>query len=128
MVIYLLDNNIISKYFSSSFNSTAQEFVSDVLDQIPNISVITQIETLSWVNADKKIEKIAQNFILDSNIYGLNADIIHRCIKIRRNKKSIKIPDAIIAATAISNEMTLISTDADFKGIQGLKLINPLDL
>jgi predicted nucleic acid-binding protein len=42
-------------------------------------------------------------------------------MNIRRDKK-VKTPDAIIAATAIANDYTLISNnDKDFKSIQGLK-------
>jgi predicted nucleic acid-binding protein len=46
-------------------------------------------------------------------------------VNIRRNKK-IKTPDAIIAATALAFDYTLISNnDKDFSDIKGLKYINP---
>jgi predicted nucleic acid-binding protein len=54
--------------------------------------------------------------------------VISNCVKIRRDKK-IKPPDAIIAATAIANDYTLISNnDKDFKVIKGLKYINPYSI
>lgn len=38
-----------------------------------------------------------------------------------RSKKKIKLPDAIIAATAIYFDIPLISTDKGFNNIEGLK-------
>jgi len=40
----------------------------------------------------------------------------------------MKTPDAIIAATAIVLQYTLISSDNDFKSIPGLKVLNPKEL
>jgi len=45
-------------------------------------------------------------------------------VKIRRGKK-IKTPDAIIAATAIVHNLTLITGDGDFNNIKGLSIVNP---
>lgn len=45
---YLIDNNVISSYFSGLFTEKAMDFVADVIDQTPNISVITQID--KWFN------------------------------------------------------------------------------
>jgi predicted nucleic acid-binding protein len=41
----------------------------------------------------------------------------------------MKLPDAIIAATALVYDLTLISRNAaDFKNIQGLKAVDPHSL
>jgi hypothetical protein len=53
---YLIDNNVISNYFSRFYSPKATEFLSEIIDEIPNISIITQIEALSWVNVDKSKE------------------------------------------------------------------------
>ena len=43
-----------------------------------------------------------------------------------RKKQKIKLPDAIIAATALVYELSLVSRNvSDFKNIDGLQLINP---
>ena len=58
----------------------------------------------------------------------ITPDVITHCVNIRRDKK-IKTPDAIIAAMALANDYTLISNnDKDFKGIKGLKYINPYSI
>jgi predicted nucleic acid-binding protein len=41
----------------------------------------------------------------------------------------MKLPDAIIAATALVYDLTLITRNtSDFKNMEGLKVINPFDL
>ena len=124
---YLMDNNVISNYFSGNFTEKIMDFIADVIDQIPNISVITEIEALSWINPDKSKESIVQEFTQDATVLGLTPDVISECIKIRRSKK-IKTPDAIIAATAIVHSLTLITSDSDFNNIQGLQVIDPNSL
>lgn len=124
---YLIDNNVISSYFSGLFSDKAMGFVADVIDQTPNISVITEIEALSWVSSDKNKEAIVKAFIGDANILPLSPDVVSQCVKIRRNRK-IKTPDALIAATAITHNLTLIISDKDFNNILGLKIIDPNSL
>ena len=65
MVKYLLDNNAISHFFSGLLSDIGMDFMSEVLDQTPNISVITQIEALSWITEDKQKEDIVKAFIDD---------------------------------------------------------------
>ena len=98
--------------------------MAKVLDETPNISVITEIEAMSWVNPDKRKVKIVKSFIQDSKILELSPLIVAECIKIRRSRK-IKTPDSIIAATAIVHNLILISSDSDFNNIKGLKIIDP---
>jgi predicted nucleic acid-binding protein len=121
---YLIDNNAISSFFSQLLSTKAMAFISDIVDQKPNISVITEIEALSWINKDKSKEAILRSFIEDANIYTLSRDVIDQCIKIRRAGRT-KTPDAIIAATAIVYQLTLITSDKDFRNVEGLKTIDP---
>jgi len=122
---YLIDNNVISDYFSASFPEKIMSFISDVIDQIPNISIITEIEALSWHAPDEIYETIIKEFIENANVLPLSKEVATACVKIRRSKK-IKTPDAIIAATAIVHNLTLITSDNDFNNIQNLRVLNPL--
>jgi len=124
---YLIDNNVISNYFFDVFSEKGMNFLTDIINRIPNISVITEIEALSWRNSDVVKENIVRSFVEDSNIIALSPKVVEKCIEIRRNRK-IKTPDAIIAATAIVHNLTLLTSDSDFKNISQLKIINPLDL
>lgn len=124
---YLIDNNVISKYFSGLLSEKAMIFVGKVIDATPNISVITQIEALSWIYPDTEKELILNSFIEDSLIIPLTPEIVRVCVNIRRSRK-IKTPDAIIAATAIERNMVLISADNDFANISELRFIHPDDI
>ena len=123
---YLIDTNVVSDYFSASFPNAGAQFLDTVIDSIPNLSVITQIELLCW-NTDSNTEQGIKNFISDSVILGINPDVITHCVALRKNKK-VKLPDAIIAATALIHNLTLITRNTkDFMGIDGLQIVNPFE-
>ena len=124
---YLIDSNVISNYFTVSFPPNAMHFISDVIDEIPNISVITEIEALSWVAPDAVYETAIEEFINNANILPLTQQVVAECVRIRRSRK-IKTPDAIIAATAIVNNFILLTSDTDFNRIPNLRILNPFVL
>ena len=124
---YLMDNNVISNYLTESYPQKTMIFISDLIDMIPNISVITEIEALSWIAPDKEYEKIIKEFVKVANILPLTKSVVTECIQIRRSKK-IKTPDAIIAATAIVNNLILLTNDNDFNNIRHLQIMNPFDI
>ena len=121
---YLIDTNVISDYFSASLPVRGLQFMDFVIDETPNVSVISQIELLSWKTDTIKEQQI-RDFIADSVIFNITPNVVAYCVSIRRNRKT-KTPDAIIAATAISHGYTLITNnEKDFVNITGLKIINP---
>lgn len=121
---YLIDTNIVSDYFSASLPANGLQFMDSVFDNVPKLSVITQIELLCW-KTDISKEQLIKEFISECEILEITPDVIQHCVEIRRKMK-IKTPDAIIGATAIANDYTLVSNnDKDFKGIKGLRYINP---
>ena len=64
-------------------------------------------------------------FISRSSVIGVDNNIVQDTIRIRKTYK-LKLPDAIIAATAFVNGITLIAdNDKDFKQVPELKYINP---
>ncbi len=121
---YLIDTNVVSDYLSVSLPATGIDFLDTVIDAVPNLSVISQIELLCW-NTDKATTENVKNFIADSVILDISPDVITYCVNLRKGKK-IKTPDAIIAATALAYGFTLITNnEKDFAGINRLKFINP---
>lgn len=61
----------------------------------------------------------------DATVLDLTEDVANQSIEIRENLKT-KVPDAIIAATAVVYDLTLITRNVgDFKNIPSLKLVNP---
>jgi len=124
---YIIDSNVIVNYTSEKYSKKAMSFLADVIDEIPNISVITKIEVLSWRSAIMQEEENMRLFVNSLNLIRLSDIIVEKCIEIRRNHK-IKTPDAIIAATAIVNDFTILTSDSDFDPIPNLKIINPFNL
>ncbi len=86
------------------------------------ISFISEIELLSSKNLTEKENLIIKNLISDSTIMDLNNYIKQESISLRR-KYSLKIPDAIIAATSSFLNIPLITSDKDFKKIEELSII-----
>lgn len=124
---YLIDNNAISNLFSGLFTEKGMNFMTEFLDQTPTISVITEIEALSWINPDKSKEQIVKAFVQDATVLSLTPAVVTQCVSIRRSRK-IKTPYAVIAATAIVHNLTLITSDTDFKNITGLQAIDSCNL
>jgi predicted nucleic acid-binding protein len=121
---YLIDTNVVSDYFSASFSPAGMALMDTAIDAIPNISIITQIELLCW-NTDEATVENVKGFIADSVVLDISPDVIAHCVALRKGKK-IKTPDAIIAATALAYDYTIITAnEKDFAHIKGLKIINP---
>ena len=72
---------------------------------------------------------ITSNDFMDiALVIDLNDSIVNQTIAIRKMHK-IKTPDAIIAATALNLDLTLVSRNkSDFDKIPNLKLINPHEI
>lgn len=128
-VKYLWDTNTAIYYLQQQFPPIAEKFIDNTLTEfIPAISAITEIELLCWKAATDRDLKVLYNFIDDSVVFELERDIKLKTADIRRNYK-VKLPDAIIAATAIVNDLTLLTRNVnDFKKIDGIELINLHDM
>jgi predicted nucleic acid-binding protein len=98
-------------------------FMNPIIDAVANISVITKIEVLGFRMTKNEHEKLLEDFMHDAVVLALNDLVIDKTIQIRREHK-IKLPDAIIAATALVYDFTLITRNTtDFTDI--CKVINP---
>ena len=124
---YLIDTNSVSSYLTENFSDAAMSFLDEVTNEIPNISVITEIEILSW-KTSASVESIIKDFVYDSTVYSVTDDVVNICVELLR-KRNIKTPDAIIAATAIVHGLALITTnEKDFSNFKSLAIINPAKL
>jgi len=122
---FLMDTNAVIGYLGNKLPEKGATF----LDSLPAcISVITRIELLGWHNAPKKELDLLTTFIEDANVFSLDEPIIAETIRLRQLHK-IKTPDAIIAATALVYNFTLLTRNTnDFKNIANIKLVNPWKL
>src|SRR5215212_5629351 len=100
---FLIDSNTLIEYQARLIPPSGQALVAKIIDERFIISIINKIEVLGSKAADKAIE----DFINLAESIELTSAISGRTINIRKTKK-IKLPDAIIAATAIEYNLTLV--------------------
>ncbi len=125
---YLIDTSGVIKYLNETFPSASLSFLDEIVDTESIISFITEIELQAWNPTNPDDLAVYQLFIANSTVVGITHEIIHETIRIRKSYK-LKIPDAIIAATAIVNGLTLLAdNNKDFLRVKGLKYVNPMSL
>lgn len=126
---FLWDTNTAIYYLQSLFPANAEAYIDRLVsDNVPIISVITEIELLCWKTSNNDDLKLLNEFIADVCVIELDQDTKRQTAELRKRYR-IKLPDAIIAATALVNGLTLITRNvSDFKDIVGLTVINPWDL
>jgi len=124
---FIIDSNAVVDYLGKKLPLEGMLFMDTVIDATPNISVVTRIEVLGF-NAPEEYYRLLADFMDDAIIFDLSEDIIKQSILLRKRHK-IKLPDVIIAATAIVNGMQLISRNIkDFAAIESLKTVNPWEI
>ena len=86
------------------------------------ISIISEIELLSFQQITS-YEEVQLKSLLNNCLHiDLNYKIKEQTIQLKKQNQ-IKLPDAIIAATAIVNKVPLVTADKGFSKIPGLNLI-----
>ncbi len=120
---YLIDTNVVIDFLGGKLPNKAKKFLLNI--DVPILSVVTQIELHSSTNSTAKEIKLINEFIDAAQVLNtLDEQIVKSCIAIRKAHK-IKLPDAIIAATALSADLVLLTRNtADFKAIKSLETIN----
>ncbi len=120
----ILDSNIII-YLSKG--------IVDIVDLIRSeevkiwISIISYMEVLSFNFLSFEEEKFVRDLLQEFFIIEVNWEIAERIIQIRRKYK-IKLPDAIICASASVTDSILITADTQLGKVReaNVKVISPL--
>ena len=121
---YLIDTNVAIYYFGLALSTESEKFMDQILVKRYFISVINRIELLGFKKLNENESNALSSFISNSVVLDLEEDIILETIEIRK-KYSLKLPDAIIAATCLVNNCSLITHNIkDFVEIKELKLVN----
>lgn len=121
---YLIDTNIL--IYHTTGLSQSKTFIEQVASEsFLKISVITKIEFLGW---DKHTEEglVKCKKLVDmAQVIPLDEVVAEKAIVLKK-KSSLKLGDAIIAATAIINDLILVTRNKDdFEDVEGLELFDP---
>ena len=118
----LLDSNIII-YLSKGLLDI-DEILIDYDDFF--ISIITYMEVLVYKFVDQNEEELIEQLLDQFEIIHLDMEIAKEVIAIKQRKK-IKLPDAIIFATSKDNDCDLMTHNVDdFKNIdETVKIVKP---
>lgn len=123
---YLIDTNILIYHTKGSPNTI--DFISRLISQRSfHISILTKIEFLGWDKHTPDGFERCRRLLEFANIYFLEESIAEKAIQLKRGM-NIKLADAVIAATAILNNLKLATRNVvDFRMIKGLEVINPFE-
>ncbi|MDN3581216.1 type II toxin-antitoxin system VapC family toxin [Mucilaginibacter flavus] len=121
---YLLDTNVVIDFAALKLPQKAYEKISSIIDSFPQISIVNKIKLLSFSNVPDQVEA----FIKEVDVINLDDAIVAKTIDIRKKYK-LKLPDAVIAATAVVMNLSLVTHNiSDFNCIKGLKLVDSYSL
>lgn len=104
------------------YTHEGNEIIKPFLEYNFGISFISEVELLGFKGINKTEETKLKQLIKDCYEIDWNLKIKEQTIKIKQ-KYNIKLPDAIIAATALCYDIPLVTADRGFIKIEGLDLI-----
>ena len=100
---FVLDTNIILYFLGGRLT-----------DPFPTgafaISVISELELLAYPGLIPSEEQRIRDFLADVPITDLTQSVKHHAVSLRK-RFGLKLPDAIVAATALALEATLLTND-----------------
>ncbi len=122
---YLFDSNVFIFQLNGVLGETGQVLLRAGLLEGGAYSVISRIEVLGYPQSAAELA-LAEELFERLNPIAVDDAVIAQTIRLRQMRK-IKIPDAIIAASALIQGLPLVTNNvSDFQWIEGLNLIDPL--
>ena len=86
------------------------------------ISIITEIELLSFRKISEVERKKLLHFISLIQVLPLNDQVKNHAIEIRKTSQ-LKIPDSIIAGTSMAFQIPVLSSDKQLKTVKEIQLV-----
>lgn len=122
----IFDTNIFVYHLNNQLSQFGETLLRQGLSGQGAYSVISKIEVLGFSQSEVNEAKAKQ--LLSRLVeLPLTLEVTERTIDLRKRYR-VKIPDAIIAATAIEYSLQLVTRNIiDFGKIEALELINPFE-
>ena len=119
MGLILLDTNIII-YLSKRELSSQEVFFKE--DEYA-VSLVTYMEVLGFKFQNSEEERFVKKLLSYFTILSIEKEIADQTVELRKKYK-IKLPDAIICATAIVNDAILITNDFRLDVVKEVDIIH----
>ena len=121
--MYLLDSNILI-YSARSEHAFLRSYISNQSTPAA-VSVVTAIEVLGFHRLTPNDKNYCESCFGLLELLEVTASIAEKAVELRQRQK-MSLGDAIIAATAITHNLELITRNtSDFAEIAGLRVLNP---
>lgn len=126
---YLLDTNSVIYFLKNSLPENGKSFlVNCITTNQAAISFVTRIELLAYPSITSQETNAANALMSLLHIIWADEILIDKTIEVRK-QSLLKLPDALIASTALVNKLELVTANLkDFSKVQFLEIINPLNL
>ena len=121
--MYLIDSNILI-YAREAGNSFLDTFV---LAESAAVSEISLAEVFSYPGLTETQERDYEQVFSKIRMLAVSHLVWRRAAQIRKRHRC-KLADAVVAATAIQENLVLVTRNTkDFKGIEGLHVLDPFE-
>ena len=84
------------------------------------VSVISEIELLSYPSLNSEAESQIRSFLSNITLVNLTQEVKESAIRLRR-RHNLKLPDAIIAASALTLDAEILTNDLQLLRIPGIR-------
>ncbi len=118
---YFLDTNAIVQLLAG--NKQLAALLSDAI--FIATSVICELEFLAFRGLERGDEMLFRRFVRKIevlDIRGRDEELKARIVELRRHRK-LKLPDAIVAASAAMSECTLVTADTRLLDLPGIETL-----
>lgn len=119
----LIDSNIII-YSARPEYAELRRFLAD---NAFSVSALSYLEVLGYHKLSAEDRLYLEEFFQEACIIPISQVVLDRAVALRQERR-MTLGDAIVAATALVNDLTLLTRNVeDFRWISQLKLLNPFE-
>jgi len=122
----VFDSNILIYHLNDALPSSVLNHVESWITEGAVISVMSRIEVLGYPQTADQLHQ-AMRLLAYFDEIPLHEPMVQRTITLRQQYR-IRLPDALIAATALYLGFPLVTRNTqDFQTINGLIILNPFE-